>query len=382
MDKERRQSLASSSVARKNLPLLSERMSSIDSSAIRRIFDLSAKLEDPINLSIGQPHFRMPEPICEALAKALREGKTAYTQTQGILELREALSQKCKTKNGFQVHPDQLLISSGVSSLIQLLFMVTLEPGDRILLTDPFFLIYKSLADFFGARTSFIPENFAEEDVQKQDLESLKLIIISTPSNPTGHIQSKKQIQLLANLAEQSGALLVSDEIYELYDYEQSFQSPASLYPSTLTLSGFSKSYSMTGLRLGAAAGPPGIIKAMTRLQQYTVVCAPTPVQFAGLAALDLDMSSYIRTYKKNRDYCIDALEGLLPFHYPAGAFYIFAEVPEEDQIFIERAIKEKKLLLVPGRIFSDSRRHVRISYAVDRPILERGIQALKELLS
>ena len=362
--------------------LLSSRMQFIDTSVIRRVFDLAAKLKDPIDLSIGQPHFPTPEPICEAMSRALREGKTAYTQTQGILELREALSEKYKTKNAFEAHPDNILISSGLSSLIQLLFMATLEAGDRILLTDPFFLIYKSLADFFRARISFIPEDFGEEDIQKQEPEALKLIIICTPSNPSGHIQSPKQIQLLANLAEKSGALLVSDEIYELYDYEQSFQSPASLYPRTLTLSGFSKSYSMTGLRLGAAAGPPEIIKAMTTLQQYTVVCAPSPAQFAALRALDLDMSSYIAAYKKNRDYCIESLRGLLPFQHPFGAFYIFAEAPEEDERFIERALKEKKLLLVPGRIFSASKRHIRISYAVDRPRLERGMQALRELLS
>lgn len=356
-------------------------MQSIDTSAIRRVFDLGAKLKDPINLSIGQPHFATPLPICEALNKALKDGKTAYTQSQGILELRERLSQKYSTKNSFKAHPEHILISSGVSSLIQLLFMVTLEAQDRILLTDPAFLIYKSLANFFGAQLSFIPEDFKAEDIQKLDPKAFKLIIICSPSNPTGHIHSSKQLKLLAELAEESGALLVSDEIYELYDYDKSFQSPACLYPRTLTLSGFSKSYSMTGLRLAAATGPPEIIKAMTTLQQYTVVCAPAPVQYAGLAALDLDMSAYIAAYKKNRDYCMQCLKGLLPFSYPAGAFYIFAEVPSEDQNFIERAIKEKKLLLVPGRIFSSSQKHIRISYAVDRSTLERGMQALRDLL-
>ena len=362
---------------------LSRRAAQIDSSAIRLIFDLGQKLQQSINLSIGQPHFSTPMEIREAAAKAIIDGKTAYTQTQGILSLREALANKYVKQNGFIAHPDNILVSSGVSSLIQLLFLATLEPKDRILLTDPTFLIYLSLGRFFHAEMDLIPENFTVDDIERLDIRNLKMIIISNPSNPTGHIYSKRQLEMLIQLAEKSNALLVCDEIYELYDYDQRFQSLAKLYPRTLTLSGFSKSYSMTGLRLAAATGPSKVILAMTTIQQYTVVCAPTPVQYAGLKALELDMKSYIAEYKKNRDYCLEQLKNRpeLEYTYPAGAFYIFLKVPERDEQFVKRAIQEKQLLVVPGHIFSQSQNHIRLSYSVEKTTLIQGMNALQQLL-
>ena len=368
--------------------ILSASMQNMDSSAIRRMFDLSAQLKDPINLSIGQPHFATPPAIIEALCQATRAGHTAYTPTQGILPLREALAQKYQEVNGVCAHPDHILISAGVAALIQLLFLACVQKGDHILLTDPSFLIYKSLAKFFGARVTTIAENFDvnEMNIQTLSAHDLKLIIICQPSNPSGHIFSRQQLAFLSRLADKSGALLVSDEIYELYDYDKRFKSAASIYPYTLTLSGFSKSYSMTGLRLAAAHGPPEIIQALTTLQQYTIVCAPAPVQHAGLTALKTDMQSYIADYRKNRDYCLTHLAKInaLSYEYPAGAFYVFADISatgQSDHDFIERAIKEKQLLLVPGRIFSSSQTHARISYAVPHATLQRGMRALRELL-
>ncbi|MEQ9363390.1 MAG: aminotransferase class I/II-fold pyridoxal phosphate-dependent enzyme [Leptospirales bacterium] len=373
--------------------LFSERMARIDTSEIRRMFALAATLRNPINLSIGQPHFPAPQAVRAAISEALGRNQTAYTQTQGIIELRERLARKFQDVNGFAAHPDQILISSGVSSLIQLLFMATIDPGDRVLLTDPAFLIYRSLLEFLGARIEYIPENFSPADIaayraadrkaaaSDRARGTLKLIIFCTPSNPSGHVMSEDQIRMLANLAEDQGALLVADEIYELFDYEGRFKSAAAIYPNTVTFMGYSKSYSMTGLRLSATTGPAAIVKAMTTLQQYTVVCAPAPVQWAGIAALDLDMSAYVAEYKKNRDYCLERLQAKLEFTYPAGAFYIFARVPGGDREFVERAIQEKELLVVPGRIFSRDQDRVRISYATDSATLERGLDALLDLV-
>ena len=367
--------------------LFSERMTRIDTSEIRRMFALAGTLKNPINLSIGQPHFPAPEPVRAAITEALNRNQTAYTQTQGIVELRERLARKFAEVNGFTAHPDNILVSSGVSSLIQLLFMATIDPGDRVLLTDPAFLIYRSLLEFLGAKIEYIPENFSAEDMaefrarESKNADAIKLIIFCTPSNPSGHIVSEAQIKLLAELAEETGAALVADEIYELFDYEGRFKSAASIYPNTITFMGYSKSYSMTGLRLSAVTGPEKFIKAMTTLQQYTVVCAPAPVQWAGIAALDLDMSAYVAEYKTNRDYCLERLSGKFEFTYPAGAFYFFAKIPGTDREFVERAIKEKELLVVPGRIFSREQNRVRISYATDRATLERGMDALLDLI-
>ncbi len=360
---------------------LAERMAAIDTSRIRRMFDLAAKLENPINLSIGQPHFPTPEPILEAVTRALREGKTAYTQTQGILPLRERLARKYQERNGFEAHPDNIVVSAGVAGLLQLLFLALVNPGDRVLLIEPYFLIYNSLLRFFGARVETIPETFTAEQVAAVDPKSLRLIIFSSPSNPTGHVLGREQIALLGGLAEKSGALLVSDEIYELFDYDNRFCSAAAVYPRTVTLTGFSKSYSMTGLRLSAATGPAEVMRALITLQQYTVVCAPAPIQWAGITALDLDLSAFVKAYLANRDRVVGALSGVLPFTHPAGAFYVFPKLPENGNDFAERAVKEKKLILVPGDIFTRDPNHIRISYAVDPEVLERGLVALRELL-
>jgi aminotransferase len=362
--------------------VFSERMKYIDTSHIRKMFDLAQKLKNPINLSIGQPHFPTPEPIIEALSKALKEGKTSYTMTQGILELREKLTEKFQKQNKISTSPDNILVSSGVSSLLVLLFMCIIDPGDEVLLIEPAFLIYKGLTSFFRAKEVLIHQNFTKEDLENLSFKKLKLILYSSPSNPTGYILTNEQIQLLAELAEKTGAILVSDEIYELFDYDHKFISAGSIYPKTLTLMGFSKSYSMTGLRLSAATGPTNIIKKMTILQQYTIVCAPTPVQYAGIVALDQDISSYVNYYKENRNLLKEALKKYTEYYEPDGAIYLFAKTPSNynDLSFCEKAIQQKELLVVPGRIFTNQENWIRISFAVDRENLKRGINALKDL--
>ncbi len=361
--------------------ILSPRMNYIDTSLIRKMFDLAGDLKDPINLSIGQPHFATPDNIVQAAAKALTDGHTAYTPTQGIPQLREAMADYFRQKNGIETQADRVLISSGVSSLLQLLFMATIDPGDRVLLVSPAFLIYRGLVSFFRAEETLLPQSFTADDLKTIPRDRLKLIIFSSPSNPTGYIMRKEQIQALAELAEETGALLVSDEIYGLFDYDRRFVSAGSIYPDTLTLFGFSKSYSMTGLRLSAATGPQSILKALTTLQQYTVVCAPSAVQWAGIEALKTDMTSYIDDYRKKRDLIRSGLQGLTEFYEPEGAFYVFARVPGDDLSFCERAIREKSLLAVPGRIFTDETDWIRISYAAEESVLKRGIEALKDLM-
>ncbi len=364
--------------------VFSERIKYIDTSQIRKMFDLAQKLKNPINLSIGQPHFPTPQPILESLEKAVKDHKTSYTMTQGILELREKLTEKFKIKNNIYTSPDNIIVSSGVSSLLILLFLTTIDPGDEILLIEPAFLIYRGLTSFFRAKEILLNQNFTKEDIDNLKFKKLKLILFSTPSNPTGYILNKHQLELLSDLAERTGAILVSDEIYEIFDYENKFISAGSFYQKTLTLMGFSKSYSMTGLRLSAATGPQNLIKAMITLQQYTIVCAPAPVQYAGITALDLDMSEYIKYYKQNRNLLMEALKNKTEFYYPDGAIYLFTKVPEpyEDIEFCKKAIEEKQLLIVPGNIFTNNHNWVRISFAVDRDILKKGIEALLDLFS
>lgn len=374
-----------------NNQYLSQRMQNIDSSEIRRVFALASSLKNPINLSIGQPHFPTPPAIIEAMHKAALDGQTTYTQTNGIQPLREAMANKYRTQNGFDVNPDNILISSGVAALIHLLMLSCIDAGDQVLITDPCFLIYKSMLEYMGAQVSTIPENFTESDLAIHKNSSYKFIIYCSPSNPSGYIMTETRIKQLGNLADKCGAIIVADEIYELFDYEGQFKSAASIYPRSLVFSGFSKSWNMTGLRLGAVAAVDGhketkaIIEAMTTLQQYTFVCAPAPVQWAGIKALATDISQYVAEYKVKRDRCIKSLDKYYHIDIkPGGAFYLFPQLPagQEDRSFVERAIKEKELLVVPGRIFTKTTNRIRISYAAEDETIERGLEALKDLAS
>ncbi|MCP5502076.1 MAG: aminotransferase class I/II-fold pyridoxal phosphate-dependent enzyme [Leptospiraceae bacterium] len=360
---------------------LSDRIKGLDTSPIRKAFEAANKLTDPINLSIGQPHFACPPNIIEALTKAARDGKTAYTLTGGIPELKEAMIEKYEKVNGIHyAKPERVLITSGVSSAFILLFNALINPGDECLVVSPYFLMYPSMLKFNGARIHTISEKFGEEEIKPLLNKKFKIIIFSTPSNPTGYILKRKQLELLADLAEKTGAYLVSDEIYELFDYDKTFLSPGSFYEKTITLSGFSKTYSMTGLRLASILAPAPVCQALTTLQQYTLVCAPSITQYAGIEALKTDMSEYISDYKTKRDYVYSELKDVFELEKSAGAFYFFIKIKGDDREFVQKAIEEKKLILVPGFIFNNSHSYIRISFASTRENLEKGMKALKEL--
>ncbi|BDA78427.1 aminotransferase [Leptospira kobayashii] len=357
------------------------RMYGIDSSPIRKAFELARTIENPINLSIGQPHFPCPPNIIDAMAEAARDGKTAYTLTGGIPELKEAMARKFLSENGINyATPDRILVTSGISSALFLLFNALVNPDDECLVISPYFLMYPSMLKFYGAKLLTVNESFSASDLDAFRKKKIKLIIFSNPSNPTGKVLSKEQLTALANLAEETGAYLISDEIYELFDYDKKFYSIGKDYDKTITLTGFSKTYNMTGLRLATILAPEEVIKALTTLQQYTVVCAPSVTQWAGIEALKTDMSSYIQDYKEKRDFVYESLKDFYPLEKSGGAFYYFLKVPIQDEEFTRLAITSKKLILVPGFIFCENKDHVRLSFATEWNNLKRGMTALQEL--
>ncbi len=366
--------------------LLNQSIHNIDTSEIRKMFDLAAKIERPLNLSIGQPDFPVPEPVREAMIKAVRDNLNSYTPTAGILPLRQAIAEKWRTHNGFTVEPENIIVSTGVASILFLLFQAIIDPGDDILLVDPYFLIYPALLKYQQANLHTIPENFTAADIDHLLASGVKYkaIIFSTPSNPTGKIFEREQLAQLVRLAQSTGAVLVSDEIYEVFDYENKFVSTASLYPEgTLTLNGFSKSHAMTGIRvgyLGAPANLAPIVQKMATLQQYSVVCAPQPGQWAAITALQTPVVEEMKLMRRRRDLVAGLLKGVARYPSPDGAFYIFPEVPIESRQFAEAAIAER-LLIVPGYIFSAHSRNVRISYAQKEEILEEGVQIFRRLV-
>lgn len=360
---------------------LSTRIQGLDTSPIRKAFELAASLKNPINLSIGQPHFPCPANIVEALNRAASIGKTAYTITGGISELKEAMIEKYKSVNQIQyATPSRILITSGISSALLLLFNTLVNPDDDCLIIEPYFLMYPSMLKFNGANVHTLPEKFTKEDLDKYKNKKFKLIIFSNPSNPTGYVFNKEQLLMLIEFSKEANAYLISDEIYEMFDYDKEFISTGSLYDQAIVLSGFSKSYSMTGLRLASVMGPEDIIFALTVLQQYTIVCAPSTTQYAGIEALKTDMSKYIEDYREKRDYVYENLKDYYSIDKSKGAFYYFLKIRGNDEQFVERAVKEKGLIVVPGFIFTNSHNYIRISFASEWENLKRGVQALKEL--
>ena len=366
---------------------LAKRINRIDASEVRRSFDLASTIKNPKNLSIGQPDFAIPEPVQEAMIQAIRDNKTAYTQTQGILPLREALSEYYYSHQ-ILIKPENIVVSAGVASVLFLLFEVLFNPNDNILLIDPYFLLYQSLANYHKLKIHYLSENFTKQHIQKFKqlfkFKNLKAIIFATPSNPTGKILDKKQLKMLAQLADEFGAILISDEIYAAYDYEHKFTHTASIYmENTLTLSGFSKSHAMTGLRVGYIAAPnqlSHIIEKIATLQQYSIVCSPQPAQWGGLQALKTPITNELNIMKRRRKIVLTSLKGKVSFTNPDGAFYIFPKIPITGKDFVTQAFK-RDLLLVPGHIFTKDPYSIRLSYVQKEDILQEGLDIFCKLL-
>jgi aspartate aminotransferase/aminotransferase len=358
-------------------------MSLFDSSGIRKVFELAARLKDPINLSIGQPDFDVPEPVRRAAIDAIEHRKNGYSITQGIVELRDKLQRQVDAAYG---HGDRkVLVTSGTSGGLVLAMNALIDPGDEVIVFDPFFVMYPALVALVGGRCVYV-DTRADFSIDVQRVADAitprtKLILFNSPANPTGAVTAADEIRALAALAAERDVVLLSDEIYQRFCYDQPFLSPARHNDRTLVLDGFSKTYAMTGWRLGYAHGPAEIIDAMTKCQQYTFVCAPQPVQWAGLAALEVDMQPYIDAYRRKRDMIYEGLQDHYKLVRPGGAFYAFPRAPAgtTGTQFVTRAIEEG-LLVIPGNIFSRRDTHFRLSYAADDRTIERGIEVLRRL--
>lgn len=383
---------------------IADRARAIDASGIRRVFDLAAQLSNPINLSIGQPDFDVPEPVKEAAIEAIRRGFNRYTPTQGIRQLQEKITARIIQEFPHwkpAQHPDDAdgfatLITSGVSGGLLLAILVCVQPGDDVLIPDPYFVMYRHLVVLAGGRPVFVdtyPDfQLTAERLERARTPQTKILLFSSPSNPTGVVTHPQTLAQIAHWARQHNILVIADEIYDEFCYEKVL-SPASTTPrcpslasyssDILLLRGFSKTWAMTGWRLGWAAGPRPIIDQMTKLQQYSFVCAPSMVQVAGLTALDTDMSSFVEVYRRKRDRVVERLRPYYDLTPPGGAFYAFPKVPEHLGLtatqFVERAI-QRSLLIIPGSVFSQRDTHFRLSYACDDATLERGLDMLVDL--
>jgi aspartate aminotransferase/aminotransferase len=357
-------------------------MAKIDASGIRKVFDLAAKLRDPINLSIGQPDYDVPEPCKARAVEALQAGKNRYTVTQGEAALREAIAAALRKEFGGFDGP--ILVTSGVSGGILLALWATINPGDEVLIPDPYFVMYKHLVNLLGGRPVFIdtyPDfRLRPERIAAAVSPRTRMIILNSPANPTGAVTASEELRGAVEVARKHNLLVMSDECYSAFSYDGPSPSPWPLYDRVILLRGFSKTYAMTGWRLGYAAGPADVIQAMTTLQQYTFVCAPAPLQWGAVTALETDVSAHIRDFRERRDLVYEGLKGRFRLRKPGGAFYMFPEAPGgSGAAFAARAIAAEALI-IPGGVFSERDTHFRLSYAAGRKTLERGIEVLNRL--
>ena len=361
---------------------ISARSRSFDSSGIRKVFDLAAKLKDPINLSIGQPDFDVPDAAKQACIAAIQEGKNAYSLTQGIKPLRERLKAEVDKQYG---HADRdVFVTSGTSGGLVLTMLSLIDPGDEVIIFDPFFVMYPPLVQLVGGVPVIIdtcPDFRIDIDkVRAAITPRTKLILFNSPANPTGVTPSAEEVRQLGLLAAEKNIALISDEIYSQFCYDDKLASPTEVNPHTIVIDGFSKSHAMTGWRVGWVHGPADVIQTMTKIQQYSFVCAPQPSQWGALAAMDIDLASYRADYKEKRDMVVEGLKDRFEFVRPGGAFYLYPKAPwGTGSEFVTKAI-EHGLLMIPGNIFSQHDTHFRISYAAPNATLERGIEALNKL--
>ncbi len=363
--------------------LISKRLTNIKPSGVRRIFDLARQMKNPINLSIGEPDFDIPDSLKEEGIEWIRKGFNKYTPTQGIPELREKIASHLRKKG---VHFEEVMVTAGVTGGLLLSSLALIDPGDEVIIPDPYFVMYEYQVLLMGGAPVFVdtyPDfRLREEEIARKISKKTKFIMINSPNNPAGCIYPKEDLEMVARLAQERDLLVLSDDIYDNFVFDaETCPCMGQLYEKTLTLGGFSKGWAMTGWRLGYAAGPREILREMITLQQYTFSSVNSFAQKAAVKALNHDVSGYIRGYKNKRDLIYEGLREKYNVQKPQGAFYIFPEVPGGDgEAFVERAIQQN-LFIVPGSVFSQRNTHVRISFAASEETLLKGIEILNRMV-
>ncbi len=363
---------------------LSARVQGIERSGIREIFDRLPQAEDPINLTMGEPDFDVPEPIKNAAKQAIDTGFNKYTPTQGIPALREAIREYLET-SGIPV--EEVMITAGVSGGLLLAVLALVNPGDEILIPDPYFVMYKYVVLLAGGKPVFL-DTYPDFKLKPDQLERAitpksKLLLFNYPNNPTGAILNASETDAIAEVIKRHNLLVISDEIYDRFVFDgETHQSISTRGVPTLVLGGFSKTFGMTGWRLGYAAGPAWLIRQMITMQQYSFTCANSVAQVASVNAFSCDMSSQIADLEKRRNLIYRGLTdlGFQPTR-PQGAFYIFTPVPPgyNSRTFAEACIR-RELFLIPGNAFSQKDTHFRISFAASEVQLRRALDALEAL--
>lgn len=381
-------------------PRISETVQDMPPSGIREFFDLVIGRDDVTSLGVGEPDFVTPWRIREAAIYSIQRGQTTYTSNAGLLSLRKAIAKYLAERFSVSVSPEkEVLVTVGASEGIDIALRAILNPGDEVIVPEPCFVAYQPLVKLAGGVPRELPTS--GKDNFRIDWERLhalitprtRAIIVNYPSNPTGMTFRREEVERLARLASSRQIIVISDEIYAELTYEQDHVSLASIPEAadwTILLSGFSKAFAMTGWRLGFAAGPQDIIAAMTKIHQYSLMCASIMGQRAGEAALAEcmdDMEEMVESYRQRRNYFHAGLNDIgLPMNLPEGAFYAYPSIAHtglSSMQFCKRLLEEEKVAVVPGSAFGPSGEgYVRASYAVGMGTLDKAIEGIRRLLS
>lgn len=360
---------------------ISETVRQLQPSGIRRFFDVANTMEDVISLGVGEPDFDTPWHIREEGIYSLEQGRTFYTSNAGLMELKKEIVRYLDRRFHLPYTPEQVLVTVGGSEAIDIALRSMLDPGDEVIIPEPCFVSYLPCVKMAGGVP--VPLPLEEKDQFKLTKEKLlsaisdrtKILVLPFPNNPTGAIMTENELRQIAEIIEERDLFVLSDEIYSELSYQGDHVSIASLpgmAERTIVINGFSKSYAMTGWRLGYAAGPEEIIKQMLKVHQYVIMCAPTTSQYAAVEALrygDEDVARMRESYDERRRFLVKELNDMgIPCFEPMGAFYVFPNISRfgmTSEEFATRLLHQEKVTVVPGSAFGGcGEGYLRISYA------------------
>lgn len=379
---------------------ISNRVKNIAPSGIRKFFDLAENDSDIISLGVGEPDFVTPRTIIDAAQKSLEEGKTYYTSNDGILELREAISSYLKQRFSIDYKPDgEIIVTVGASEAVDISLTTVVSHGDEVLIPEPCYVSYAPCVTLAGGVPISVPTSSKDgfkitaSLLEEYITDKTRALIISYPSNPTGAILNKKELEEIADFVKKYDLVVISDEIYQELTYGSKPVSIASIEgmkERTFYIGGFSKAFAMTGWRIGYLCGPYYAVQQARKIHQYRIMCPPTISQIAALKALSccmLDVRRMVDEYDKRRKIIFQGLLDMgLEVFEPKGAFYIFPSIKKtglSDEEFAMKLLTEGKVAVVPGRAFGKSGQgHVRCSYATSLDNIYKALNRMESFLS
>ncbi|MBE6897019.1 MAG: aminotransferase class I/II-fold pyridoxal phosphate-dependent enzyme [Ruminococcaceae bacterium] len=380
--------------------LLTDTVKNIKPSGIRKFFDVAERIPDAIALGVGEPDFKTPWNIRQAAIEALSKGQTRYSANAGLTPLREEIARYMERRFTLKYDPaSEVIVTVGGSEAIDNIIRSVISVGDEVLIPEPSFVCYAPLTELAGGKPIILPTyekddfKLMPETVKAAITEKTKLLIMPYPNNPTGALMEKEDYEKIAAVIKDTNILVLSDEIYIELNYSKSkpfsFAQTEGMFDRTIVVNGFSKTYAMTGWRIGFACGPKPIMKAALKIHQYGIMCAPTVSQYAAIEALkngDEDIENMREHYNMRRRFLLDSFEALnVPCFEPKGAFYVFpniSEFAESSEAFCNDFLEKAHVAVVPGNAFGDSGEgFIRISYAYSLDHLKKAIERLEKYI-